>query len=1230
MSELLYNKMLATIPTTYSGYMTETPAQHRKTTTRTKTEGTGATESTSAALLASGPTSAHSSPNSRADSNATQVHTPAVSAIVPIYNVAIELPECLNSLVDQTLEDLQIILVDDGSTDESGTIAQEYAATYSNVEYHYIENQGLGYARNWGMQFAQGEYLCFPDSDDIIEPFAFEEMLELAHKHDADIVLCDADRFNTKRHWHSVLHVRAMRDLPEVTHISQSPQLFSDTTAWNKIYRRSFFLNSGITWAEGMLYEDIPATIPLHFLANKVAFLDKVGYHWRARDGASKSITQDRTDTTNFDDRVKAIRMVDEFFDAHVEDRDLHCEKDIKLLNNDFLIYLDVLPIAPPEFQQHVMDTLHDYLPRVDKRAFEHTYALDRIKYHYIEQGNLDGLMETYRFQGRGYEAIKITKRDGRFFGKFPLEGVTDSLCDMTKELAERDLRIRIRDAKLTEDTLSVDIRANIRMLNMNDVSMKADLVQLDGTPVAAFESHTTPAHIKHVIDISKDYRIVRRLNKAHRYFTLRLPLAELETLDEGTYRVLVSATVQGLECKPMVLANPSHSPWGRPLALLHNGCALWLDYDLSHCRFTLHIKRVSNYVQSIACENNVFYFACADGSVKEYDPSQDGTSLAIEHACFDPVPRYFALDAHTGMPKVNSLTTGENEERGATPSSSAPQSVTADNPGTTDFAKEDQSIASEEPQLWRAVANKDATLRISRINPGAVVTHVQLESNTYTLSIETPVELPVEVTHVVTRGRGHRGESRHELQATGNNTYVAHIHLDNGAEMANVRDDFCDIFVEGTTNIGKHLRFPLYVGLDRRQDLLEARCLGYRYWLDCRGMRTTLHVRRIKKAYERTELRRRLTEYLFYPLARKLPLKKNLAVFESYFCGSTDCNPGALLNYIEQHHPEYKCVWVLNDPRIAGGYGRNSVIPNTLPYYWTMARAQYFISNTDFPPSFRSRPNQIGIQTMHGTPLKTIGTDVEGWADTEERRQEFYEHNKQWNWITVQNEATETITRRCYGYTGPYLRTGYPRTDSLFAQNTPQRQAELKQQLGLPADKKLVLYAPTWRTGGRFDLHLDLAQLAESLGNEYVFALRRHPISLPGFTNRHRMGTTVRDFTYEPRADDVMLAADVLITDYSSIMFDYALLDRPIMFFVNDLETYRDELRGFNFDLVAEAPGPLLRSTNEVEAALANLDETVAQNQEAFNHFKETYLTFESGHSCEDVFRIAFEGKQE
>ena len=213
-------------------------------------------------------------------------------------------------------------------------------------------------------------------------------------------------------------------------------------------------------------------------------------------------------------------------------------------------------------------------------------------------------------------------------------------------------------------------------------------------------------------------------------------------------------------------------------------------------------------------------------------------------------------------------------------------------------------------------------------------------------------------------------------------------------------------------------------------------------------------------------------------------------------------------------------------------------------------------------------------------------------------------------------------------------LETGYPRNDILHLpeEKKEQKAAGIKAALGIPNEKKVILYAPTWRDDEfydkgkyRFTLQLDLQKMQETLGDEYVVVLRTHYFIVNVLDLSAYEGFVYNASTYNDIAH-LYLIADVMITDYSSVFFDDANLKRPILFFMYDIEKYRDALRGFYFDIEKELPGPILKTSDEVIASIQDLSRMEEQYKSKYEMFYDKYCGWENGTSAKQVVQAVFQ----
>ncbi|MFD8082411.1 glycosyltransferase family 2 protein [Kitasatospora sp. NPDC059722] len=246
---------------------------------------------------------------------------PRLSVVVPIYNVERYLEECLDSIAGQSFEDFECVMVDDGSTDDSALLAKAYAEQDPRFRLVQQANKGLGAARNTGWRHLTPgtEYLTFVDSDDTLPPHAYQLMIRTLDDTGSDFATGNAMRLRTSGLTPSHGHRRPFRETRLRTHVSELPALVTDRTAWNKVYRRSFFDGAGILYPEGLLYEDAPVSVPHHFLAERVDVISEPIYHWRVREDGALSITQRKTDPRGLIDRVRSMELVREWLTARPE-----------------------------------------------------------------------------------------------------------------------------------------------------------------------------------------------------------------------------------------------------------------------------------------------------------------------------------------------------------------------------------------------------------------------------------------------------------------------------------------------------------------------------------------------------------------------------------------------------------------------------------------------------------------------------------------------------------------------------------------------------------------------------------------------------------------------------------------------------------------------------------------------------------------------------------------------
>ena len=251
--------------------------------------------------------------------------------------------------------------------------------------------------------------------------------------------------------------------------------------------------------------------------------------------------------------------------------------------------------------------------------------------------------------------------------------------------------------------------------------------------------------------------------------------------------------------------------------------------------------------------------------------------------------------------------------------------------------------------------------------------------------------------------------------------------------------------------------------------------------------------------------------------------------------------------------------------------------------------------------------------------------------TDTDKYKKNFIKEAAKWDYLISPNPYSSEVFKRAFGFTGEMLETGYPRNDYLVNENKLEEVERLKKKLAIPQDKKVILYAPTWRDNEyhqkgkyKFSLQLDLQSMQKELGDEYVVLLRLHYLVAENLNLTKLEGFAYDVSSYED-IRELYVLSDILITDYSSVFFDYAILDKPILFYVYDIDTYRDSLRGFYFDIENYSPGPLLKETEEIIASIQQIEAISNTYKEKRVEFKEQFTDWETGKSAREVIEKVF-----
>ncbi len=387
---------------------------------------------------------------------------------------------------------------------------------------------------------------------------------------------------------------------------------------------------------------------------------------------------------------------------------------------------------------------------------------------------------------------------------------------------------------------------------------------------------------------------------------------------------------------------------------------------------------------------------------------------------------------------------------------------------------------------------------------------------------------------------------------------------------------------------------------------------------------------RHVKNIVQNNKMKNRSKYQL---LDKEESVDSNTIVFESFGGKNYSDSPKYIYEYMQKNYPKLNYIWVFNNP------DKNVIIGNaekvkkgSKEYYDAYSKAKFWVSNARLPLYLNKKENQIYIQTWHGTPLKRLANDMKvvrmPGTTTAKYKKNFYAETSRWDYLVSPNRYSTNIFKTAFWMDEERTwEIGYPRNDILVNRSNDQEYInQIKKDLNLHEDKKVIMYAPTWRDDefvkkGQylFDLKINLENLQKELGENYVILLRMHylianALDLNGYED------FAIDVSNYSDISELYLISDALITDYSSVMFDFGILKRPQYFFAYDIEKYDKGLRGFYMDYMNDLPGEIITDEFKLAEELKNIDEHKKKYKDKIEKFYEKFCSLEKGQSSKFI----------
>ena len=369
-----------------------------------------------------------------------------------------------------------------------------------------------------------------------------------------------------------------------------------------------------------------------------------------------------------------------------------------------------------------------------------------------------------------------------------------------------------------------------------------------------------------------------------------------------------------------------------------------------------------------------------------------------------------------------------------------------------------------------------------------------------------------------------------------------------------------------------------------------------------------------------------------YFDTLKNEDIDENLIFFEANLGKNYTGNPKYLYEYMISHdeYKDFKYVWSYpsdNKNEIPGNPIK--VERGTEDYFYYLAKAKYWVNNILFPVK-EKRPDTVYLQTWHGTPLKKLGFDIECEGPEKQAFGNLHKESLNWDYFLTDNDYGEEKLVGAFRFKKNVIKKGYPINDIYYVDELKNRAVEkLHKEFPVTEQKKVILYAPTWRDlqgdyvrGYEFELPFDVGELYDKFGDEYVILIKLHHLIADSLEIDDKYKEFLLNVSDKEDIMELLCVTDVLITDYSSVFYDFASAKKPMLFYMYDLDEYINETRGLYVG-VETLPGPILKNNEELIDALANIDNYNYENSKKLKAFCEDMAKYCHGTSCKDVLDI-------
>lgn len=1100
-----------------------------------------------------------------------RVDRPTLSVVVPAFNASDFIERCLRSVLDQTDVELEVFVVDDGSNDETVQTIADAVKGDERVTVLTGHNQGPADARNRGVESARGRYITFVDADDEVLPGAYLTMVNSLERTGSDIATGSYMRIGKLGRSRPKLTARVHARQRLAVRLDDMPELLEEPVLWNKVYRREFWIRHVGRMQGFANYEDQPPVYRALVAAAAIDVLTTDVYAWRLAEGRNTR-SRRKAKLTDLYAKLEVIEVLRSTLE-HVPDHVLRQAHAI-WMGTDLAMHAEFLDTARKRFRKALCKATKDLKKSMPRSAWKLIPAQERLFMWVVATGDLDDIEEILGTRAEETTAVPLEFVDGRW------HVAPTYLKRLKTEIPPRLLK-----------ACAVDFKPSVVVRNVRWVGDRE--IEIHGCAyVPGVVPEDTEFKIQGVMDGAtvfdvgvepwEDNRVDLELEDPWRSYTAggfraRVDISRIDDVSPRGVDLVGAFELLGTE-----LHSPAKSTTTvgmiapSPIRDNERVTVVADDHDELSIR-PVDLPEAPILVKHVGLQGrDVTVTLNSVSDVRELTLNTAGQRIplaalgrSIYTAALPELPDRY----RSGGERLWTISAKTTENRHVAVYHEA-----------VDYLLPDTSCLRLEPNLNGAVHlaqrfqrvtvtgatnDRDRLLITGRVDPAQKLS-VVLRSSEQTI---VPAENDVhgDGTFTVIYDLTTVGSEGGRVAALSGGFYVRYGDSPNSAN-----------------------------GWARVAEKLAIRPVDcYTVWNTLRlegGTSGSVAVTASPpwSAQERTKYGRfKLREREWGPLTEGI-------VFESYNGKSANDNPRALFESIRAERDDIPLYWSVRDRRVDVPEDGIPIVEGTAAWHKALATSRVWINNNNFPYYVRKRPGQFYLQTWHGTPIKKLLWDMSRRRVALTYRRLMSREVPQWDRLLAQSRSASERLQSGLGYSGEIQILEAPRNIRISELEASTK--SIRENLGLIGNGKILLYAPTWREYHRSgatiqwtDL-IDLQSLARNTGTEIL--VRAHHVTHVLPSQEHN----IFDVSTATHVEDLIAAADLLITDYSSIAYDFELTGRPIIYFVPDLKRYTKE-RGLYEELpsrsnvaynefeLTQTVNAILRSDRSQQEASASAD---------------------------------------